>query len=133
MFALYLWRSDKRYIYHRIQCTCFTTKHYKGCKGKFNIKPMHDTKNLAVVEKAPSYQAKMSELRLQLRGRPYCNDVKELLPELSKATIHGAVNGRNENKLVLAALEIIVFKLDKAEQEARARLSDEAKKVGALV
>ena len=91
---------------------------------------MDNAKNVASGENAPTYQAQMSALRLQLNGRPYQPAVSKLLPEVSKATIHGAVNGRNENALVLEALKIVVFNLEKEEQDARGRLQEEAKRVG---
>jgi hypothetical protein len=77
----------------------------------------------------PTYEAQMSALRLQLNGRPYCKGVKDLVPELTKAQIHGAVAGRNENELVLAALKIVVADLERAEKAAQKRLSELTEKL----
>jgi|GEM_PF-5208825 len=83
---------------------------------------MASNKNLPTEHTQPTYVAQMSTLRLQLNGRPYCKAVKELVPELTKAQIHGAVAGRNENELVLAALKIVVADLDRAEKASQQRL-----------
>jgi hypothetical protein len=77
-----------------------------------------------------SYEAQMSALRIKLAGRPYCKAVGELLPGFSKATIHGAVNGRNQNEMVLTALKIVVFKLDKEQEKAQEHLAKAAQAVG---
>lgn len=66
----------------------------------------------------------MSELRDKLAGRPYCNDIKQMLPELSKAQIRNLVNGRGESLLVLAALKIVLHKLDSKEQQSQRRLAE---------
>jgi hypothetical protein len=109
-----------------------TTTHYKGCKGKFNLPNMSANKIVAAEEGALSYEAQMSVLRGKLAGRPYCNDVKNMLPELTKAQIHGAVNGRNENPLVLAAIKIVVHRLDEAEKRTQERLNQLSEQLSEL-
>jgi hypothetical protein len=94
---------------------------------------MRNTQSISHPNTSGSYSERMSALREQLRGRPYCVAIKNMLPDVSKATIHGAINGRNENELVLSALRIAIFKMDKSEEEARDRLSKEAELLGITV
>ena len=89
------------------------------------------TEKKATVElAAPTYEQEMASLRNRLAGRPYCREVKNLLPDMTKATIHGAVNGRNENALVLSALKIVVHKMELAQQTAENRLAEVAQEWG---
>ncbi len=66
----------------------------------------------------------MSALRERLAGRPYAKDIHNLLPECSKSHIRNVMNGRCSNPLVLAALKIVVRKLDSSAEQAKNRLSE---------
>jgi hypothetical protein len=85
---------------------------------------MSHTKNHAPVVQQSSYEAEMSTLRERLAGRSYVNGVKNMLPDLSKDHIRNVVNGKCSNQLVLAALKIVLHKLDLEQQEADKRLSE---------
>jgi hypothetical protein len=83
---------------------------------------MHAAEKTAATSGSLPYEVQMSNLRDKLAGRPYCKKVRELLPEVTKATIHGAVAGRNQNDLVLAALKIVVAKMEIDEKAKESRL-----------
>lgn len=80
-----------------------------------------------------AYDEQMSGLRQELSGQRYCKAVQNLLPEVSKATIHGAFNGRNRNEFVLAALKIVAFQLKKSEQQLQKVLTEAAEQLGVTV
>jgi hypothetical protein len=71
-----------------------------------------------------AYDAEMSDLREKLNGRPYCQRVQDLVPEFTKYRIRNIVNGRGKNQLVLAALKIVVHKMDSGQQQEEKRVSE---------
>jgi hypothetical protein len=85
---------------------------------------MSHTKKQAPEAGQPSYEAEMSALREKLAGRPYAKDVHNILPDLTKDHIRNVVNGKCSNLLVLAALKIVVHKLDSDEARKQSRLSE---------
>jgi len=70
------------------------------------------------------YEVEMSNLRKKLAGRPYAKDIHDILPECSKAHIRNVVNGKCSNPLVLAALKIVLYKLDSGKARTQSRLSE---------
>jgi hypothetical protein len=85
---------------------------------------MSHTKKQPLEEGQPSYEAEMSALREKLAGRPYAKDVQNILTDLTKDHIRNVVNGKCSNPLVLAALKIVVHKLDSDETRKQARLHE---------
>ncbi|MGI4741599.1 MAG: hypothetical protein ACRYG7_41050 [Janthinobacterium lividum] len=85
---------------------------------------MSHTKKSVAEAAQLSYDNEMSALRARLAGRPYAKDVHDMLPEVTKDHIRNVVNGKCNNPLVLAALKIVVHKLDYSEQRAQNRLSE---------
>jgi hypothetical protein len=76
------------------------------------------------------YGERMAVLRAQLKGRKYTRKVQNILPELSDWQIRNAVNGRTPNELVLAAVKIVIHKLDQEHAEALNLLKEAGEKVG---
>ncbi len=77
-----------------------------------------------------AYGDKLAALRTRLKGRAYCRPVKNLLPTFSEAKIRNLANGKGENTLFLAALEIVVHKMETDQKEQEERLTDEARRLG---
>ena len=80
-----------------------------------------------------AYDEQMSGLRQELAGHRYCRKVQDLLPDVTKATVHGAFNGRNRNEFVLAALKIVAFQLKKSEEQIQKSLAEAAEQLGVSV
>jgi hypothetical protein len=93
---------------------------------------MAKTKNIVPDVSQASYEAEMSALRTKLAGRPYTKDVKDILPSLTKDHIRNVVNGKCSNPLVLAALKIVVYKLDSSQQQTQKKLSELAEQLEQL-
>lgn len=75
----------------------------------------------------------LSELKHLLRGRPYMRAVRAILPTLTPWAIRNAVNEKNENQQVVAALEIAIAQMDEAEKQANRALAVAAEEAGLAV
>jgi hypothetical protein len=93
---------------------------------------MPHSKKIAPELPGASYEAEMSTLRNKLAGRPYAKDIHDMLPEYPKSHIRNVVNGRCSNPLVLAALKIVVRKLDSSTEKAQNRLRELTEELGNL-